>query len=248
MSGPTLSLSGRSILSKRSSTLMVIALAIATAVLAYCSWLEPIFAANDDVGLAMVGSGFGMAIHPQAHLIFSNYGYGLLLGVFGRVIGPTAHGWITLVSLAACLFLLLRAQLSAGKDLFNAMSWIAILICLFVAQLVGPQFTMTATVLFASAIACTLVTDWRSHRPILSYVSVCCALAMGFLIRPESFLMGAIVTAPLLGFLSWTDNAQRWTARILCAAIVLIICSGYAGNHLAYAGSPEWSNAEERRV
>ena len=70
---------------------------------------NPLFEGNDDTGLAMVGAGFGLAAEPDAHLIFSHYGYGLLLGAVSRFAGPNAHGWISLAALGLSMGLFLRA-------------------------------------------------------------------------------------------------------------------------------------------
>ena len=60
---------------------------------------NPLFDGNDDTGLAMLGAGFGLAVEPEPHLIFSHFGYGILLKVVSRLAGACAHGWTTLAAL-----------------------------------------------------------------------------------------------------------------------------------------------------
>ena len=54
----------------------------------------PLFEINDDGELAQIGAGFGLAVEPEPHLIFSHFGYGVLLNVVSRFAGPHAHGFV----------------------------------------------------------------------------------------------------------------------------------------------------------
>src|SRR5688572_8380910 len=70
---------------------------------------NPLFDGNDDTGLAMLGAGFGLAVEPEPHLIFSHFGYGVLLNIISRFAGPYAHGWTTLAALGVSIGLYARA-------------------------------------------------------------------------------------------------------------------------------------------
>jgi hypothetical protein len=70
---------------------------------------SPLFETNDDCGLAMIAAGFGTAVEPEPHLIFSHFGYGLVLNAVSRFAGPNAHGWTTLAALGLSIGLYTRA-------------------------------------------------------------------------------------------------------------------------------------------
>src|ERR1700722_2355452 len=76
-----------------------------------CLFGEPLYQENDDPLLAMVSAGFGVAVTPEPHLIWSHLGYGLLLGALSRLIGLNAHGWGTAFAIWLSLTLLIRVSL-----------------------------------------------------------------------------------------------------------------------------------------
>src|SRR3954467_6345030 len=148
------------------------ALIVALCALAASLTLEPLFMTNDDSALAMIGAGFGIASHPEPHLIFAHYGYGIIVGLLSRIIGPAAHGWITLCSLTGCLFLLVKAVFLARGFALSAYLWVIILFCAFTGAMIEPQFTITSALLFVSGITYALVLDTYKRLSISDCISV----------------------------------------------------------------------------
>src|SRR4051812_8617029 len=144
------------------------------------------FEGNDDAGLAMVGAGFGLAVEPDAHLMFSHYGYGLLVGALSRFAGPVAHGWTSLAALAFSIGLCTRAlweQREAGT-----LTWAAAVITagVFAEALLEVQFTITASLLFGSAIACWLAVQQNGTRSPALHAAIYGAIILSFMIRPSA--------------------------------------------------------------
>jgi hypothetical protein len=107
----------------------------------------------------MVGSGFGVAAQPEPHLVWSHVGYGLVLGMFGRLVGPNAHGFITIIAVWLALTPQIRASLAAPSTRTRFFVLVVGVGCVFTGELLSPEFTITVAVLFAGAIAGWLVSS-----------------------------------------------------------------------------------------
>lgn len=209
---------------------------------------NPLFEGNDDTGLAMVGAGFGLAAAPEAHLIFSHYGYGLILNIVSRLVGPNAHGWMTLAALGLSMGLFFRSlceNLSASLYLLGA-ALVAVVGCVFVRALLEPQFTITAALLFASAIACWLAILRKGTRAPALSASIYGALILSVLIRPSALVLGLVVVGPALGWLAWGGPPiGRKPTRRLMSAIAVIALAAYLTDKAAYVLSTDWRDAME---
>jgi hypothetical protein len=208
---------------------------------------NPLFEGNDDTGLAMVGAGFGLAVAPEAHVIFSHYGYGLLVGALSRLVGPVAHGWLSLAALALSIGLYLRALCEHGRSHgFLVAAALTIAIGIFPRALLELQFTITAGLLFGAAIGCWLAVLRDGARlPVLS-IAVYSTLILSFLIRPSAAVLGLVIVGPALIWLAWRGpvNSRRPTRRLVIAiaAIGLMV---YLTDKAAYAFSTDWRDALE---
>lgn len=221
---------------------------------------SPLFESNDDTGLSMLGAGFGLAVEPEPHLIFSHFGYGVLLNVVSRFAGPNAHGWTTLAALGLSMGLFARAlcaRLPASLQgsqrgslqlslCIPACALIAGIGCVFVRATLDPQFTITASLLFAAAIGCWLALLRNGARsPGLATV-IYGALVLSFLIRPSAAMLGLIVVGPGLVWLAWLGpkESRQPTCRMLAglAALGLLI---FLTDKAAYAFSANWRDAIE---
>jgi hypothetical protein len=218
-------------------------LAIASVVL----FGNPLFEGNDDTGLAMIGAGFGLAVEPEPHLIFSHYGYGLLIGAVSRLAGPNAHGWISLAALALSIGLVLRALSQAEREA-SALAGAALLIAaaIFSRALLELQFTITAALLFGSAIGCWLIVLGKGARsPGLSAI-IYGALVLSFLMRPSAAALGCVVIGPMLLWLAWRGPVDsRRPTRQLLIGIAAIALMAYLTDKAAYAFSADWRDAVE---
>jgi hypothetical protein len=220
-------------------------LSAAFVVAALCYFGAPLYIENDDPGLAMVGAGFGEAVHPEPHLIFSHYGYGLILGALSRLIGPYAHGWFTIFAIWFSLVLVIRASLRAA-DLKVCLTVLVVCLgCIYLATLLSAEFTTTAAVLFGAGIAEWLCSSYQ--EPKLSYLGtgvVFLALILSYLIRPESYLMGFIIVLPALVVLCWKGQVKT-RSRLLVISLVIIAVAGFETDKLAYSNSPDWRDIPE---
>ena len=225
-------------------TVAVVAAAAFVALI--CALGEPVYETNDDPGLAMVGAGFGQAVQPEAHLVYSHYAYGLLLNLLSRVIGPNAHGWVTLIAIGYSLALVIHAAMYAKRP---RIAWVAVLSCIgciYVGALLSAQYTITATLLFAAAIGSWLVaTDEKRPKMALWMTPIVLALVLAFIIRSESYLLGVSVVLPLLLYLCWKRGPLAVPSRYLLGGIVIISIVGFAIDKIAYSACPEWNQVVE---
>ncbi len=215
-------------------------------VVSLCSFGQPVYHENDDCFLAMVGSGFGVALHPEPHLVFSHFGYGLLLGALTHLFGVYAHGFVTIFSIWLSMALFIDAGFTSGNPKLSAAVLIVGLGCVFFAALLSAEFTITAGALFGTAIASALTrgSHARSRIPVRD-LAVVLALVLSYLIRPESFQMGLIIVVPALLVLRFNRLNQNHRAGLLTILLVAITIFGIASEKLAYALSPAWRDIPE---
>lgn len=209
---------------------------------------NPLFDGNDDTGLAMWGAGFGFAVEPEPHLIFSHYGYGVLLNVVSQFAGPYAHGWTTLAALGLSMGLYARAlceQPRANGYLAGTALLIAIG-CVFSRAFLLQQFTITSAVLFGAAIGCWLAVLRREARSPWLRTVIYAAIVLSFLIRPSAAILGLVVVAPALVWLAWLGPVEsRKPAFRLMAVIAVIAAMIFVTDKSAYVLSPDWRDALE---
>jgi hypothetical protein len=211
-----------------------------------CAFAEPLYQTNDDVGLAMVGAGFGEAVKPEPYLIWSHLGYGLLLKGLSHLIGPNAHGWVTLFSIWLSLALVIRASLNAANRWLRLSALMVCFGCVYLIALLAAEFTITASVLFGAATAHWLVSlsGQNTGEPRLWVFSRIVAFLLSYLIRPESFIMGLVILSPAIFFLCWRRNKIGVRARLLAAGLALVVVLGWS-EKIAYQSSPRWRHVPE---
>jgi hypothetical protein len=205
----------------------------------------PLFEINDDTALAMIGAGFGLAVEPEPHLIFSHFGYGLLLKTVSRFAGPHAHGWITLTALSLSLALYARALCGNWRrqGYLVAAALVIAAGCVFARALLDPQFTITAALLFGAAIGCWLGTLREGSRSLTLSTAIYGALVLSFLVRPTAAVLGLIVIGPALIWLAWRGpSGSRLPARHFMIAIAAIALAVYLTDKAAYTFSDDWRN------
>jgi hypothetical protein len=207
---------------------------------------NPLFEGNDDTGLSMIGAGFGLAVTPEAHLIFSHYGYGLLIGAISRLAGPLAHGWISLTALALSIGLYVRALCELRGTRTLAAAALLSAAGIFSQALLELQFTITAALLFGSAIGCSLAVQRNGARSPWLSAAIYGALVLSFLMRPSAAALGCVVIGPALLWLAWRGPAEsRRPIRHLLIAVAAIALTAYLTDKAAYALSADWRDAVE---
>jgi len=224
---------------------LLVAVIVATLAVALTAFFgNPLFATNDDVGLAMIGAGFGMAAHPEPHLVFAHYGYGLLLNGLSQIVGPRAHGFMTLFAVGLSLGLFIYA---VGKRLEFLLAGLFVAGgCIYVSAFLTPQFTVTAGVLVAAGLACYLAAAQREEISFGLLTSIYLAVVLGGLIRPTSALAVTIVYAPLLGWRALKgDQVEQRNIRYLIVSLGIIELTICALDWAAYYFSADWTRALE---
>jgi hypothetical protein len=210
-----------------------------------CIFGEPLFGTNDDVGIAMVGAGFGEAAHPEAHLVWCHYGYGLVLAALSKLVGPNAHGWVTIAAIWLCLVLVIRVILRAQKAILR---WSLFLLCLgaiFLKALLSAEFTITAGVLFGAAIASWLAEQTQNKKSFVTMTAIILALIFSYLIRPECYSLGLIIILPALLFLCWRRKRLISSNTLMGLGLAGIFVLGAITDKLAYSTSPDWCHVPE---
>ena len=194
----------------------------------------------------MAGAGFGEAVKPEPFLIWSHLGLGLLLKGLSRLVGPNAYGWITIFSIWLSIALVTKASLNAANSWVRLSALTVCLGCVFLTALLAGEFTITASVLFAAAMAHWLVSLFAQNGPpsrawVLARIV---AFLMSYLIRPEAFIMGLVILAPTIFFLCWRRTNVGMRARVLAVGLILIVVLGWS-EKIAYWISPRWSHVRE---
>jgi hypothetical protein len=212
-----------------------------------CLFGEPVYKENDDCFLAMVGSGFGVALHPEPHLVFAHFGYGLILGALTHLIGLNAHGWVTIFSIWLSLALLLGASLRSGNRQISLAIALVCLGCVFCSALLSAEFTITAGILFGAVIANELASyqSTTKQRSIFRDAILIFALTLSYLIRPESFQMGLCIVLPALIFFRFSRTDKKRRAGRLALFLIVIAVLGLASEKIAYSLSPDWRQIPE---
>jgi hypothetical protein len=209
---------------------------------------SPLFETNDDCGLAMTAAGFGSAVAPEPHLIFSHFGYGLLLKIVSRFAGPNAHGWTSLAALGLSMGLYGRALIGhwPQRTVLVGAALVIAFGSIFARASLDPQFTITAALLFGAAAGCRMAMLQDETRSAGLSAVVYGAIILSFLIRPSVAILGLVVVGPALIWLAWRgpESGRRSSLHFLIAlgAITAVI---YLTDKAAYILSPEWRDAVE---
>jgi len=227
----------------RSAGLPVLLATLIVAVI--CIFGEPLYDSNDDPGIAMVGAGFGEAAHPDPHLVWCHYGYGLVLATLSKFVGPNAHGWVTIAAVWLSLALLIRALWRAQKTIVRFSLLLLSTGAIFSVALLSAEFTTTAGVLFGAAIASWLADETHDRKSLLAMAAIVLALILSYLIRPESYCLGLTIVMPALLFLCWRRRKllSRYTVMGFCLAVIFAL--GFATDKLAYSTSADWRSVPE---
>lgn len=194
-----------------------------------CIFFEPVWESDDDVAMAMVAKGFGLAAHASPNILFSNVIWGAIVGrvpdmfgISGYVVATYA---ILFVSAWACLVLLQR---------LNAAPWLSLMVVtlVFSRPVLFPQFTLNAGFLAVASVlgVCVYLRD-RS----ISVLVIAAMLAFGgFLVRWEELGVVFAVALPLLA----SRRAVRSRAAVSVLAVWLLAAGTAVGiNHSAYQSS-----------
>lgn len=209
---------------------------------------QPLFETNDDTALAMAGSGFGLAAEREAHLTFSHVAYGKFLNAISLVLGPQAHGVVTLAALALCLGLCIDAcRTFLGRNPLLLASALSLGSAIFANAMLRPQFTATASILSASSIAAYIIHNTPYSKSTKNAISIrniiiYTGIILGYTIRPASATAVFIAFLPAIVWIyTFSPKIERATYIKFVGSILAIYGVLAAIDWASYALSPTWS-------
>jgi hypothetical protein len=191
----------------------------------------PRWETNDDVAMAMVAHGFGLALRGSPDLVFSNVLWGGFVRALPQPFGILGYAWATLGALVV-------AGWTAALQLRRLdVPWRLVLpaVALVLAPaVVLPQFTLVAGLLTAASVLVVLAYA-RNGGAWLPAAAAALAFA-GFLVRHEEALLVGAIAAPLLPWRVLARDRRAWIA-LGAMLVAMLVATGI--DRRAYAGA-DW--------
>ena len=171
-------------------------------------WFEPMYATNDDVGMAMRVHGFGQYAEASPFIVYSNVIWGWILFQLPSINHLYAYAWVTVLIMLAYTWGLTYFGLRSA-----APAWLVLVlvVAVVVESLLFPQFTV--------------------HAILLSLVMV---LAIRqYLVRPTPWLLVVVVVFGVTGM--WV-RTFGWLAVVMCVVPWLPWRRFWADRRLRWVG------------
>ena len=186
---------------------------------------------NDDIAMAMVVHGYGIAAVPSPNLFFSNQLWGhlaQLLDVSSVIPGYSLASLATLTVAGAGMFVCLARN---GVPRLVCAAAVALILA---RPLLFQQFTVNAGLVTIVALLCWQHAARHGRRTAL-YCG-CGLLFIAFLIRAPEACLVVMVALPLL---PWSTLARDRHARIAIVALAFALLAAQVIDHRAYQ-APAW--------
>lgn len=181
----------------------------------------PFWLTNDDVSMAMIANGTGIAAEPSPRLVLTNIAWGYLIGWLPSVGGIQPYTLMTYLALGlsylAVLYALARSR---------ANPWLAapVLLIVFVPTLVYPQYTLVAG--YLACAGCVLVCLPAAAQSRFTIGLAGALLVLSGLVRADETLLVVLVAVPLcLGCWSATADTgirRRWLIALTLAGVAFV--------------------------
>ena len=212
--------------------------------------MRPSFETNDDIVFAELGSGFRGV--KDAHLVFQNYGLGIiyrfLYAVTGRLPWYTILQYVILFIAFTAVTYVMMNRLEGISGLFLSL----ILLCGFGYEgYIHLQFTKTAGIAAAAAVFLLLYT-------LESEKKLCWETAAGFLLALMAYMYredqfwassGLMAGAGLFFLFTLRKQKKKWLCRlgrcILTFGILLLCVAGVDRWDASEYQSEEWKEYQE---
>lgn len=212
-------------------------LAAALAILATLLYTPKFWAVNDDIGMAMIAHGYGIADQPSPDLVYSNIVWGWLTFGLGTPFGIQGYAFaqfaLVLLSCAVVALTLYRARVPG----FVAA---ALLLIMFVPTLTGMQFSVTAGYLAVAGLALAL--DSTRSRTLWPWCAAAAFILMAALIRFNECAFILLIASPFYAahLLRGADRQTRlrWAGMLAAVGVLWGGCAVLDRVH--YSGA-EWS-------
>ena len=214
----------------------------------------PAYQQNDDVVMAMIASGKGIALQPDAHLVYVNVILGgLLRQAYRWAPASPWYGLLLIASLAATQLSLLHARLA--RDGGNLAALIAFLACFATVAsvfVVRVQFTAVAGLAAGAGLALWIAGlepepgDGRQHDGAAGLLVPASLLLLGALLRFQALLLALVVALPLaLTRLVRVGRPRALRALGGLAAVLSVALALHLGDRAWYERDPGWREFSE---
>lgn len=215
---------------KDASLIGAFVLAVAFVVTVCCLY-PPIWETNDDVAMAMVAHGYGIAAVGTPNLFFSNVLWGYLVRLIPTLAGVDGYSIATLGVLVIVGTVVIYALRRFGLGVLACAS---ALFLIFLRAVLTPQFTVNAGLLTVAAVLCWQVYGSTGKRG--SLVAGCLLGYLGYLVRDLEFALVLFVALPLL---PWRALFAGRAGKAAMAVFAVAVVTSAFVDHMAYQ-TPEW--------
>lgn len=180
---------------------------------------EPFWLTSDDVSMAMISSGTGIAATPSPRLVLTNIAWGYLIDWLPHFEAIQPYTLITYLALALSYFAILHALM---RSRLNPLVGATLLLIVYAPTLIYPQYTLVAGYLACAGIVLLCMPVEQQSR-----ASIACAgvlIVLSSLVRADETLLVMLAVAPLaLGY--WLAAAgnrirRRWLVMLTVAGVV----------------------------
>jgi hypothetical protein len=206
--------------------------------------LTPFWLSNDDVGLAMVAHGYGIAAAPAKTLIFPNLAWGYLISWLPNFLDIQSYTWATYLALAISYVVLLYSLI---RNKANPVFSNVILLLVYVPAVVYPQFTLVSGFLAFAAISLLCIPHGKYS--IIELVISASLIVLSGLVRLQEMLLVVVISLPLLvGYWRATESMKfrrYWLVAALSVAVVLV--GFHVVDQRAYDNA-QWRNFDQTNL
>ena len=216
---------------KRRPSLFLIITTVIAFISVLCLVFEPRWETNDDVGMAMIAHGYGIAAYGTPNIMFSNVLWGHFVRAIPEINGVSGYSLATLTVLAVVGIVLVVGLINSGESLLVAV------LCMILAltrPVLFPQFTVIAGLAVVAAVVFWNI--WAQVKKNSLLVVGCLLAWCGFLIRSYEFLLVLFVSLPLL---PWREFLNCRIAKASMTVLLFAILIAGALDWQAYQGE-EW--------
>lgn len=201
-----------------------------------CTFFEPRWETNDDIGMSMVAHGYGLAAYGSPNLVFSNIIWGYIVRTIPTINGVLGYSLATLgvlVLVGSVLFYIFKV---IG---YSYPASLAIVLFVLVRPVLFPQFTINSGLLMVGAAACWYLYGLNGNwKPLF----IGCVMAwLSYLVRSQEALLVFLIALPLLPWRTLIKNRMAHVA--LFSLFLAIILSSFI-DHQAYQRD-EWQTFNE---
>lgn len=194
-------------------------------------WFEPMYATNDDVGMAMRVHGFGQYAEASPFIVYSNVIWGWLLFHLPSLNHTYAYAWVTVLIMLAYTWGLTYFGLRSATPVWVVLPLVAAVVA---EPLLFPQFTVHAV--FLSLVMALAIRQYLVRPTPWLLVVVVVFGVLGMWIRTFGWLAVVLCMVPWVQWRRfWADQRLRWIGVGLLGCLVVSLFV----NWWAYQSTPE---------